>query len=76
MAKEIEEHTQRARVSFQVKRTYNTGNYSSYSVDMGAWDDCQKGEDIPDAIERVMGDVQGKFEELCEKIDGKKGGKK
>lgn len=67
----------RSRVSVQFKRTFNTGNYSSLSIDIGAWDDCKEKETIKGGIERLAAEVQGQFEVLCGKIEGKQtGGKK
>lgn len=71
------EQTQRARVSVQFKRTFNTGNYTSLSFDLGAWEDCKEKESTEAAINRVAEKVQEQFEQLCDRIEGKmKGGKK
>lgn len=79
MAKEIvvpaKSSPPRVRVSFS--RKYNVAQYESLDVHVGAEDDCKPDEDINAGFDRVIEDVQAKFEELCGKIEGnKKGGKR
>ncbi len=76
MAKQVSETQQNPRVTVSFSRKFNMGNYESLGVDLGAWDDCHKGESIEEGFERLALVVQEQFEQLCGKIEGKKKGGK
>jgi hypothetical protein len=70
-------HTNQPRVHVSFTKTYNLGNYSNIKTEVGLSDDCSNGETPEEGIQRVSELVQGQFEELCAKIEGKqKGGKR
>jgi hypothetical protein len=77
MAKEIikHEHGGQPRASVNFTRKYNLGNYSNMDISVGLTDDCVD-ETPQEGIQRVAKLVQAEFESLCNKIEGKIGGKK
>jgi len=58
-------------IRLYLKRTINTGNYDSASVEFGGVEDQKDGETLQDSQKRMMAEIGPVFDELCEEITAK-----